>query len=66
MKVVKVKVLKVDSALFRRLAVHFHFHLFQAPGGLAITTGEGVVPGARLWHLDKWVLLVANYAKSNF
>ena len=64
MKVVKVKVLKVESALFRQ--VYFHFHLFQAPGGLAITTGEGVVPGVRLWHLDKWVLLVANYAKSNF
>ena len=33
----------------------------QVPGGLAITTGEGVVPGVRLWHLDKWVLLMENY-----
>ena len=29
---------------------------FQAAGGLAITTGEGVVPGVRLWQLDKWVV----------
>ena len=28
----------------------------KAAGGLAITTGEGVVPGVRLWHLGKWVL----------
>ena len=66
-------------ALSRQLvASHFHFYLLQAPGhsyfhfyiqvsgGLACTTGEGVVPGLRLWHLNKWVLLVESLAKVDF